>query len=110
MTLKVFFTVVGKDPADVEARDVLAFVKEQRKPRPGQKVVSLDGGGGLALSTVKRRLSSLSRLYSFLVARGDLARTPVLRTVSTRARRCRQRGGPSCAPCASCAGCWSRPR
>ena len=91
--LKVFFTVVGKDPAVVESADVLRFVKEQRRPRPGRMIVPIDGGG-LALSTVKRRLSSISGLYGFLVARGDLARTPVLHTISTRARGRGQRGVP----------------
>ena len=91
--LKVFFTVVGKDPSDVESADVLRFVKEQRKARPGRVVVPIDGGG-LSLSTVKRRLSSLSGLYGFLVARGDVPRTPVLRTISTRAQGRGHRGVP----------------
>ena len=91
--LKVFFTVVPKQPADVESGDVLRFVKEQRKPRRDAKVVPIDGGG-LSLSTVKRRLSSVSGLYGFLVARGDLDRSPVLRTISTRARGEHRRGVP----------------
>lgn len=91
--LKVFFTVVGKEPADVKSGDVLAFVKDQRKARPDRVVVPIDGGG-LSLSTVKRRLSSLSGLYGFLIARGDLERSPVLRTISSRARGRGQRGVP----------------
>ena len=91
--LKVFFAFVGKDPVDVDAADVLAFVKDQRKPRPGRVVVPIDGGG-LSLSTVKRRLSTLSGLYGFLMARGDVDHTPVLRTISTRARGRGQRGVP----------------
>ncbi|CAN5177174.1 hypothetical protein BH20ACT5_BH20ACT5_10760 [soil metagenome] len=35
--LKVFFTVVGKDPAAVTAADVLAFIEAQRAPRRGGK-------------------------------------------------------------------------
>jgi integrase/recombinase XerD len=31
--LKVFFGVVGKDPADVTSADVFAFVAQQRTPR-----------------------------------------------------------------------------
>src|SRR4051812_39878461 len=43
---------------------------------------------------VKRRLSSLSGLYGFLVARADLARSPVLRTISTSSRAGGRRGVP----------------
>jgi integrase/recombinase XerD len=33
--LKVFFGVVGKEPAEVTAADVFAFLAEQRTPRRG---------------------------------------------------------------------------
>jgi len=33
--LKVFFTVVAKDPVDVTTADVFAFIKAQRQPRLG---------------------------------------------------------------------------
>ena len=33
--LKAFFTVVGKEPVEVRPADVLVFVTEQRRPRPG---------------------------------------------------------------------------
>jgi hypothetical protein len=59
--LKVFFTLVGKDPADVGAGDVVAFVRGQRIQGTDGTVVRLeDGAAGLALSTVRRRLSSVS--------------------------------------------------
>jgi hypothetical protein len=58
--LKVFFTVVGKDPLEVTTADVLGFVKRQRSPRSTNVVRLADGGSGVALSTIKRRLSSVS--------------------------------------------------
>jgi integrase/recombinase XerD len=62
--LKVFFTVVAKDPVEVTVADVLGFIRSQRGG--GGKVVRLaDGGSGLALSTVRRRLSTVSGLYGF---------------------------------------------
>jgi site-specific recombinase XerD len=85
--LKVFFGVVGKEPAVVTTADVFAFIKCQRAPRRGGKVVRLeDGEAGLAARTIKRRLSSISGLFSYLVARGDAGVTvnPVPRGLATR--------------------------
>ena len=46
--LKVFFTEVVKQPADVTTADVLTFIKAQRAPRRGAGVVRLeDGEAGL---------------------------------------------------------------
>jgi integrase/recombinase XerD len=92
--LKVFFTVVGKDPLEVLTADVLSFVKLQRSPRSAKVVRLADGGSGVALSTIRRRLSSVSGLYAYLVARGDVAQNPVLRGMATRAsmRRRHKRG------------------
>ena len=57
--LKVFFTVVGKEPAAVTTADVLAFIEAQRAPRRGATVVRLeDGEAGLAARTIKRRLAT----------------------------------------------------
>ncbi len=42
--LKVFFSVVAKDPVEVTTADVLAFIKEQRAPRRGARVVRLEDG------------------------------------------------------------------
>jgi integrase/recombinase XerD len=90
--LKVFFTVVRRDPLEVTTADVLEFVKAQRSPR--SMVVRLaDGGSGLALSTIKRRLASVSGLYAYLVARGDVAVNPVLRGLATRGSRRRHKRG-----------------
>jgi hypothetical protein len=63
--LKVFFEVVGKEPAEVTTAAVFAFLAEQRKPLRGETVVRIeDGEAGLAARTIARRLSSLSGLYA----------------------------------------------
>ena len=83
--LKVFFDVVAREPAQVSTRDVLAFVEAQRQPRRGSNVVRIDDGEpGLSARTIKRRLSSISGLFSFLLARGDVNANPVPRGLSTR--------------------------
>jgi len=83
--LKAFFRVVGKAPADVTPADVLGFVTEQRKPRGDGRVVRLaDGESGLAARTIKRRLSSVSGLFSYLVLCGDVSANPVPRGLATR--------------------------
>lgn len=85
--LKVFFTVVPKEPAAVTTADVFAFIREQRQPRRGPKVVRLeDGEAGLSSRTIKRRLASVSGLFAYLVARGDtgVKANPVPRGTSTR--------------------------
>jgi len=85
--LKVFFTVVPKDPPAVTTADVFAFMKAQRAPRRGPKVVRLeDGEAGLAARTIKRRLSSVSGLFAYLLARGDtgVLANPVPRGLATR--------------------------
>src|SRR6266542_2082314 len=42
--LKVFFSVVGKEPEAVTTADVFAFIKAQRAPRRGPNVVRLEDG------------------------------------------------------------------
>lgn len=85
--LKVFFSVVEKEPATVTTADVFAFIAQQRQPRRGSKVVRLeDGEAGLAARTIKRRLASVSGLFSYLVARPDIgvAGNPVPKGLGTR--------------------------
>lgn len=85
--LKVFFTVVDKDPADVATIDVLGFIKAQREPRRGTKVVRIeDGESGLSARTIKRRLASISGLYEYLIIRGDtpVSHNPVPRGLAQR--------------------------
>ena len=70
--LKVFFGVVGKEPADVTPKDVLRFVTAQRRPRTGaENVVRISDGEARIASTIKRRLAAVSSLYGYLVIRGD---------------------------------------
>lgn len=57
---------------------MLAFIEEQRAPSRGENVVRLaDGEAGLAASTIKRRLATISSLFDYLVLRGMLDRNPV---------------------------------
>jgi len=85
--LKVFFAVVAKPPLEVVPQDVLGFIAAQRKPRGDGRVVRLvDGGSGLSSRTIKRRLSSVSGLYSYLVLCGDVTANPVPRGLATRRR------------------------
>jgi len=82
--LKTFFTVVGKDPLAVAPADVFEFLAQQRGDRT---VVRLsDRESGLSARTIARRLSSISGLYAYLIARGDTAvvKNPVPRGLSTR--------------------------
>jgi integrase/recombinase XerD len=70
--LKTFFTVIGKGPVQVTAADVFDFLADQRGDRTVVRLA--DGESGLSARTIARRLSSVSGLYAYLVARGD---TPV---------------------------------
>ena len=96
--LKVFFGVVGKEPAEVTPADVLAFVVAQNRSRGDVNVVRIsDGRAGLSASTIKRRLAAVSSLYGYLIARGDVGVSvnPVPRGLPTRKSRHRgERGLP----------------
>jgi len=91
--LKVFFTLVAEDPAAVTTADVLAFITAQRSVGDRKVVRLSDGESGLSARTIQRRLSSLSSMFAFLVARGDVDRNPVPRGLSTRRSRDRGRRG-----------------
>jgi integrase len=82
--LKTFFSVVPKDPEEVQASDVFDFLAHQRGDRTVVRIT--DGESGLSARTIARRLSSVSGLYAYLVARGDtdVAINPVPRGLSTR--------------------------
>jgi integrase/recombinase XerD len=78
--LKIFFEVVGKEPAEVTTADVFAFLAAQRAPRLGPNVARLDDGeAGLSARTIARRLSSVRGLFAYLLARADsnVVRNPV---------------------------------
>ena len=97
--LKVFFTVVAKEPAEVTTADVFAFIKAQRAPRRGPRVVRLeDGEAGLSARTIKRRLATLSGLFDYLVARGDagVRGNPVPRGLAARRAGTGRLGGGAC--------------
>ena len=91
--LKVFFTVVGKPPRRVRPADVLAFMTAQRTGGEGRLQVAGAGPGGVSPRTLRRRLSSVSGLYGFLLARGDVTANPVPRGLPTRRERQRPRQG-----------------
>ena len=89
--LKVFFTVVGKPPRLMRPADVLTFMTAQRAGGEGRLQVAEAGAAGGSARTLRRRLSSVSGLYGFLHARGDVTVNPVPRGLPTR--RERQRPG-----------------
>jgi integrase/recombinase XerD len=85
--LKVFFSIIDKDPLEVTTADVLEFIKAQRAPRHGASVVRIDDGeAGLSARTIKRRLATIAGLYEYLIIRGDagVSRNPVPRGLATR--------------------------
>jgi site-specific recombinase XerD len=92
--LKVFFTVVGKPPQVVVAADVLAFVTAQHTGGRAGRLQAVDAdAAGVSARTVRRRLSSVSGLFAFLHARGDVTANPVPRGLPTRRERQRPRQG-----------------
>jgi len=83
--LKVFFTVIEREPVDVVPADVLNFITEQRKPRRASNVVRIeDGEVGLSARTIKRRLATIAGLYDYLIVCGDVSANPVPRGLATR--------------------------
>ncbi len=92
--LKRFFAVIDKDPVDVAAADIFEFLADQRGDRTVVRIA--DGESGLSAHTIARRLSSISGLYPYLVARGDTAvrSNPVPRGLSTRRRGGRRQQVP----------------
>jgi site-specific recombinase XerD len=89
--LKVFFAVVGKAPRRVRSVDVLEFMTVQRAGGEGRLQVAGPGAAGVTGRTLRRRLSSVSGFYGFLLARGEVTANPVPRGLPTR--RERQRPG-----------------
>jgi site-specific recombinase XerD len=88
--LRVFFGVVDKLPAEVRPADVLGFITAQRTGRSdGAGLQSVDEGGGVATSTVARRLSIVAGFFAYLQVRGDIDTNPVPRGLPTRCERTR---------------------
>jgi len=69
--LKVFFSFVDKTPIRVTSSDVMAFITAQRNGDAGGKVVSIDRSEGLSPRPIRRRLSSVSGFYAYLMVRDD---------------------------------------
>lgn len=93
--LKVFFTYVRKQPTDVTTDDVFSFIADQRAPRRGNVVRLIDGESGLSARTIKRRLTSVSGLFAYLITRGDVGvmRNPVPRGLASRRPRMAKSSG-----------------
>jgi integrase/recombinase XerD len=93
--LKVFFGVIGKAPAEVTAADVFGFITAQRSGAASSAPLAVvdDARGAVSARTVRRRLSSVSGLFAFLQARGDVPSNPVPRGLPTRRERTRSRQG-----------------
>lgn len=91
--LTVFFAVVSKPVGEVKPADVLGFITAQRTGSPVLPdplvVPAPEASVGVSLLTVRRRLSTVSGLYGFLVARGDVPVNPVPRGLPTRRERAR---------------------
>jgi site-specific recombinase XerD len=83
--LRAFFGFVAKPAPEVTTADVLAFIADQRRPRGDGRVVRLaDGEAGLSSRTIKRRLSSVSGLFAYLVMCDEAGANPVPRGLATR--------------------------
>ena len=83
--LKVFFSVVGKEPAEIARGGRAGVHPAQRQPRRGATVVRIeDGEAGLSARTIKRRLASVTGLFEYLIIRGVVAKNPVPHGLSTR--------------------------
>jgi site-specific recombinase XerD len=93
--LKTFFAFVGKPPGPVTVSDVVGFITAQRLGDGDGKIVRMDGSAGVSARTIRRRLSSVSGLYAFLLARGTrgVRANPVPRGLATRRERSRPRQG-----------------
>jgi site-specific recombinase XerD len=86
--LKAFFAVITKDPVQVTAAEVYDFLAHQRGDRTVIRLA--DRESGVSARTIARRLSSVSGLYAYLVARGD---TPVRVNPVPRGLMTRRQGG-----------------
>ena len=92
--LKVFFGVVDKTPARVTSADVMSFIARQRNGDGDSNVVPIDRSDGLSSRTIRRRLSSVSGFYAYLMVRDDtsVTRNPVPRGLVTRRERSGRNG------------------
>jgi hypothetical protein len=56
--LKVFFTVIDKDPLEVRRADIVSFVREQRTSRDGTNVVRLTDGSSCKCCSAAQKFPS----------------------------------------------------
>jgi site-specific recombinase XerD len=92
--LKVFFYLVCKPPDEVSSADVFGFITAQYAGGGRGRLRSVTPtAAGVSARTVRRRLSSVSGLFAFLVARGDVSANPVPRGLPSRRERQRPRQG-----------------
>lgn len=82
--LKVFFAVVDKPPLEVTSSDVVAFISAQRAGGDGREIRAVDDEAALSARTVARRLSTVSGLFAYLLACGEVPANPVPRGLPTR--------------------------
>jgi len=71
----------------------LGFITTQRTGGDGRQLRSVGADSGVSSRTVRRRLSSVSGLFAYLHARGDIGSNPVPRGLPTRRERQRPRQG-----------------
>jgi len=90
--LKVFFSIVAKEPVEVTRADVLGFIVVQCGDREVVRLV--DGEAGLSARTVQRRLSSISELFGFLETCEEIDSNPVPTGLANRKRSRTGRGTP----------------
>ncbi len=90
--LKVFFSIVVKEPVEVTRADVLGFIVAQRGDREVVRLV--DGEAGLSARTIQRRLSSISGLFGFLETCEEIDANPVPTGLANRKRSRTGRGTP----------------
>jgi site-specific recombinase XerD len=90
--LKVFFCVVAKPPEQVTTSDVFGFITAQRHGGVG-RLQPVGAGQGVSERSLRRRLSTVSGLFAYLHARGDVPANPVPRGLPTRRERSRPRQG-----------------
>ncbi len=62
---------------------MLGFIESQHAPRREKVVRLADGEAGLTASTIKRRLSSVSGFFTYLVMTGELGANPVPKGIAT---------------------------
>ena len=89
----VFFRFVTKEPHEVTSADVLAFITSQRSGGDGRSLRAVHDAAGVSARTVRRRLSTIAGLFSYLTVRGDVLANPVPRGLPTRREVSRPRAG-----------------